>query len=206
MLLLGSCGESSSVDSDALNEMLTDSQDIQEAALSFGEGGATNGEEYFSGILAEVVEVDVKLREITQLDEMDATEEEINHVLDTTLSKIEAGRAAINLYTSESWPKRAEFHALTVEWFAAVEGLVNEFLYDLAEPMSRPDDTWSDEELAFYDEYLVGYEAYLEIDSRWVDFQYDYAAANGFTISGTIDEEAMVEEELSHDTEDHSAE
>lgn len=195
VLFLGSCGESA--DSDALTGALTDASDVQEAVKSFADGGATNGEEYFSGILAAVVDVDVKLREVMRMDEMDSPEDKINDVLDSTLAKIDAGRNAINVYKSESWPKRAEFHTLTMEWFATVENLVNDYLIDLAEPMSRADDTWSQEELDFYDEYLVAYEAYLEVDGRWVDFQYVYAAANGFTIEGTIDEEAMVDEELS---------
>lgn len=203
MLVLASCngsGDSDSeetVNSDALNERLTDATDIIEASKSFGMGGAKNGEEYFSGILSGVVEVDVKLREITKLDQIDASEEQINTVLDSTLAKIQRGRKAINLYTNETWPQRAEFHALTEEWYTAVEGLVHNYYRELAEPMSRPDDTWSQEELDFYDEYLVAYDSYLEIDSRWVDYQYTYAAANNFRIEGTIDEESMVEQEMS---------
>lgn len=210
MLVFASCSESGGndsdtdsdyVDSDALDIRLEDSDDIERAAISFGQGGATNGEEYFSGLLAEVVEVDVKLREVTSLDNMDASEEEIMKVLDSTLSKVEKGRASIQLYTDKSWPKRAEFHDLTVEWFDAVDGLVNDYLYDLAEPMSRPDDSWTDEEYEFYEEYVVALKAYYEIDNRWVEFQYEYADANGFEISGTIDEDSMVEEAISNDVE-----
>lgn len=192
LLFLGSCGESTN--SEALTGSLTDTDDVQEAVKSFSEGGARNGEEYFSGILAAVVDVDVKLREVMRLDEMDSSEDKINDVLDSTLAKIEAGRKAISVYKSESWPKRAEFHDLTMEWFASVESLVNDYLVDLAEPMSRADETWSQEELDFYDEYLDAYEVYLDVDGRWVDFQYVYADANGFRIEGTIDEDAMVDE------------
>src|SRR5690606_11814740 len=90
MLVLGSCSGSEDsaeevVNSDALNERLTDANDILEASKSFGQGGATNGEEYFSGILSGVVEVDVKLREITKLDQIDASEKQINTVLDSAL-------------------------------------------------------------------------------------------------------------------------
>ncbi len=66
--------------------------------------------------------------------------------------------------------------------------------------MSRADDTWTDEEYALYDAYADAYENdYIDVDSRWVDFQYVYADANDFEISGTIDEESMVEEELATD-------
>lgn len=201
-LFLGSCGENSSSDDNILGEVLTDTEDFDAAIKSFGEGGATDGREYFDGVLAEVVEVDVKFREVLSLDDMDATEEEIVHVLDSAIHKIAEGRRALKLYEGENWPKRAEMHDLTIEWFDAVEDLINDYLYDLAGPMSTPDEEWTDENFAFYDEYVDAYEAgYLEVDSRWVDFQYEYAAANGFEISGTIDEDAMVEEQLEHDVE-----
>lgn len=196
-LILSSCG--GGVDNSALDERLTASEDVEAAVASFSEGGATNGEEYFSGVLAEVVEVDVKFREVESLDEIDAAEEDITAVLDEAIEKIKSSRKSLDLYKNESWSKRQEMHDLTIEWFAVVEALINDYLYDLAEPMSRPDDTWTDEELLFYDDYATAYDEFLDVDGRWVDFQYVYAAANGFVISGTIDEDAMVEEEMADD-------
>ena len=72
--LVSSCGNSgeTEVNNDALNEVMEDQDDFVEATISFEEGGATTGEEYFFGVQAEVVEIDVKLREIDDLDEMDA--------------------------------------------------------------------------------------------------------------------------------------
>lgn len=199
-LLLGSCGEQSSSNDDILGEVLTDKEDFDAAVKSFGEGGATDGREYFDGVLAEVVGVDVKFREVLSLDEMDASEEEITAVLDSAVHKIKEGREALNLYADKNWPKRAEMHDLTMEWFTSIEGLINNYLYKLAGPMSKPDDTWTDADYDLYDEYADAYEnGYLEVDNRWVDFQYEYADANNFEISGTIDEEALVEEELEHD-------
>jgi hypothetical protein len=198
VMFLTACGEGDS-SSDALDGEMTESGDFDAAVASFSEGGATDGEEYFSGVLAEVVEVDVKFREIKELDEIDATEEEITGVLDDAVQMIKDARAAMDLYTDKDWPKRAELHDLTLEWFSTVEALMNDYLYDLAEPMSRPDDTWTDEEIAFYEEYTVAYEGFYEVDSEWVEFQHEYAAANGFVLSGTIDEDALVEEEVSSD-------
>lgn len=199
MLLLASCGESSSADSDALDAPITDSEDVHEAAVSFREGGAYDGQSYFSGLLAEVIEADVKFREIQKLDEIDASEEEITNVLDSAKHQMGEARKALDLYANKDWPKRGEFHTLTLEWFDVVEGIMDDYLYELAEPMSRPDDTWSQEELDFYDEYVLAYDDYIDVDGRWVDFQYVYAAANGFEIGELIDEEAMVEEQVSAD-------
>ncbi|MCB9225373.1 MAG: hypothetical protein R2780_00465 [Crocinitomicaceae bacterium] len=195
-VMLVSCGESTA--NDALDGALTESGDIDAAVVSFADGGATDGEQYFSGVLAEVVEVDVKLREVKELDEMDATEEEIKTVLDDAIQMIKDARTAMDLYSDKSWPKRSELHDITLEWFAVVEALMNDYLYDLAEPMSRPDDTWTDEEIAFYEQYSEAYEGFYEVDERWVNFQHEYAAANGFELSGTIDEESMVNEEVSN--------
>lgn len=192
-LMLGSCGDSTSGD---INADLTSADGIKDAAISFGEGGASTGMEYFNGLLSVVVDVDVKFNEIEKLDEMDAKLERINATIDSTLAKINQGRAAINLYKNESWPKRAEFHTLTEEWFTVIENLTKNYLTKLAEPMSRPDDTWSDEEYALYEEYAEALEAYYEVDDRWVEFQEVYASANNFEIGGAIDEEALLEEGL----------
>ena len=194
--LLMACGEGAS--DDALTDPLTGADDINAAVASFGDGGAHDGEAYFSGLVAEVVKVDVKFREVEALDEIDGSEKEITSVLDSAIHLIAEGRRAIDLYKDKTWPKRAEFHELTLEWFAAVETLINDYLYDLAEPMSRADESWTDEEVDFYTEYSEAYKAFYDIDNEWVDFQYEYAAANGFTLGGTIDEEAMVNEEISH--------
>jgi hypothetical protein len=191
-MLLASCGESN----DALGNQLSDAASVEEASKSFGEGGATNGEEYFSGIVAEVVGVDVKFREVTELDKMDASEEKIKEVLDDAKQRIADGRKALDMYSDKTWPKRKEFHDLTIEWFASIESLVDDYLYDLAAPMAKPDEEWTDEEVDFYNEYMVALEDYYEVDNRWVDFQYEYASANNFEIGGTIDEDAMVSEEL----------
>ena len=87
LLGLASCGDSSN--SDALTSQLTDAEGIKDAALSFGEGGATNGNEYFNGLVAAVVAVDVKFGEIERLDEMDVSEDKIKAGIDSTLKKIE---------------------------------------------------------------------------------------------------------------------
>ncbi|MFT5819704.1 MAG: hypothetical protein ACI8ZM_000929 [Crocinitomix sp.] len=207
VLLLGSCVDRSSDLEDALNdidmsEILTDNadtEDIHTAAAGFAEGLSTTGQGYFSGLLAEVIEVDVKFKEVERMDDMDAEVEQINETLDATLDKIDEGRAAIALYEDKTWPKRAEFHTLTEEWFDTVEELVNDYLYDLADQMSRADEDWTDEEWTYYNDYLEALDLYYEVDQRWVEFQYTYAEANDFEIGGTIDEDAMVDDAISAD-------
>lgn len=194
LFLLNSCGNSNS---DALNQVMETKDDFEEAALSFEEGGATNGEEYFFGVQAEVVDIDVKLREIETMDEEDATESEFNSHFDEMLSMIEECRKALDLYSDETWPKRQQLHDLTLEWVAGVEGLINNHLVNIAAALGTPDEDWSDADFDSYDEYLTAYDEYLEIDNRWVDFQYEFAAANGFQLSDeTIDMDALIEEDL----------
>ncbi|MBI3134984.1 MAG: hypothetical protein HYZ14_09965 [Bacteroidetes bacterium] len=195
LAFLASCGNQP--DNEALNQIMEDNTDFVEATVSFEEGGATNGEEYFFGVQAEVVEIDVKLREVENLDEMDATAEEFGIHYDTMLVMIEDCKTAMKQYEGKGWPKQDQLQALTIEWVDAVKGLVNDHLKALAAPMSIPDDQWKDKDLELYDEYLVAYEAYLEIDSRWVDFQYEFADANGFELSDeTIDTDALIEEDM----------
>lgn len=195
MLVLGSCGGSET--SGDINADLTSSEGLKDVSLSFGDGGATTAQEYFSGLVAVVVGVDVKFNEVDELDEMDASEEQINATIDSTLARIAAGRAAINLYKDKSWAKRAEFHVLTEEWFSVIERITKDYLTPLAEPMSRADETWTEEETALYDEYAVAWDDYLEVDTRWVEFQETYARANGFEIGEGIDQDAIMQEELS---------
>lgn len=195
LAFMASCGNQP--DNDALNQIMESQDDFQEATVSFEDGGATNGEEYFFGVQAEVVEIDLKLREVENLDEMDATVEEFNTHYDTMLVMVEDCKKAMDKYKGKGWPKQDELQALTIEWVDAVKGLVNDYLKKLAAPMSVPDDQWKDADFDLYDEYLLAYETYLEVDSRWVDFQYEFASANGFQLSDeTIDMDALIEEDM----------
>jgi hypothetical protein len=193
-LLLASCGSND----DSLEQVLDDLESFDNATNSFAEGNAKNGEEYFSGLLAEVIEVDVKYREMEELDNMDASEKEINAALDSCLLSIKEARKAIDKYKDKDWPKRADFHELTIEWFAGIEGMVKKYARPLAKAMSKPDEEWTDDEYSLYEEWQEAYDKFLEVDARWVAFQHEYAAANGFTLSDeTIDVDALVEEDLS---------
>lgn len=193
-LLLASCGSND----DSLEQVLDDLESFDNAANSFAEGNAKNGEEYFAGLLAAVIEVDVKYREMEELDNMDASEKEINAALDSCILIIKDSKKALDKYKGKDWPKRAEFHDLTIEWFDGVEGMVKKYARPLAKAMSKADEDWTDEEYALYEEWQEAYDEFLEVDARWVAFQHDYASANGFVLSDeTIDVDALVEEDLS---------
>ena len=193
-LLLASCGSND----DSLEQVLDDLESFDNATNSFAEGNAKNGEEYFAGLLAVVIEVDVKYREMEELDNMDASEKEINATLDSCLMVIKESKKSLDKYKDKNWPKRAEFHDLTLEWFDGIEGMVKKYARPLAKAMSKPDEDWTDDEYAIYEEWQEAYNDFLEVDARWVAFQNEYAAANGFSLSDeTIDVDALVEEDLS---------
>lgn len=192
-MMMASCGSSDT----SLDEVLEDINDIDNAANSFAEGNAKDGEEYFSGLLAEVIEVDVKYREMEELDMQDASEKEITAVLDSCLLSIKEAKKALNLYKDKDWPKRAEFHDLTLEWFAGIENMVKKYAKPLAAAMAKPDEDWTDDEYDLYDQWQEDYDEFLDLDNRWVEFQHEYAAANGFMLSSeTIDVDALVEEDM----------
>lgn len=199
-MAFASCGGGETTDENPLDNLMTDNDDYQASALSFSEGGAEDGEQYFFGVLAEVVEVDVKRKEIDKLDEMDAPLEQFNQTMDSCQFYIDQTRKALDLYKDKDWPERQKLHDLTVEWLDAVDMLLNDHLRKLADPMSRPDDTWTDAELDAYDAYVAAYETYTDIDGRWVEFQFVYADANNFQLSTTetIDMDALVEEDMEH--------
>lgn len=182
---------------DALTQIMEDKEDFDNATRSFQEGNAQNGEEYFFGVLAGVLWIDVKLRAVEQLDSMDVKPKVLTSHLDVMLTMIEDCKKGMIQYEGKGWPKQNELQALTIEWLDAVKMLVNDHLKALAVPMSIPDKKWTDAYFDRYDRYLTAYEVYLEIDSRWVDFQYLYADANGFKLSDEVyDMNLFIQEEL----------
>lgn len=192
-LLLASCGSKDN----SLENILEDKEDFDAAANSWANGNAEDGEQYFFGVQAEVIEVDVKFREIEMMDEMDADAKEIDALLDSTMLIIEESKKAMKQYDGKDWPKQKELNEITIEWFDGIEMLVKDYLRDLAPAMAKPDEDWTDEEIDLYTEYLDAYDEYLDIDERWVEFQHEYAAANGFSFgTETIDVDALVEQDM----------
>lgn len=192
-LLLASCGGNEN----HLEDLLQDKEDFDNATLTFAEGGAETGEQYFFGVQAEVISVDVKFREVEMLDDDDAPVEEINAMLDSVNLIIKDSRKAMKKYNGKDWPLQNELNEVTNKWFDGIKMLVDDYLRPLAPAFAKPDGDWTDDEIDLYTEYLDAYDEYLEIDEEWVNFQYDYASANGFTFgSETIDVDALVEEDL----------
>ncbi|MBI3134983.1 MAG: hypothetical protein HYZ14_09960 [Bacteroidetes bacterium] len=195
MVVGGTC--MSQRNNDALGGAMNNTEDFDDAMESFERGGATNAEEYFFGVQAMVVIIDVKLRAVEYLDSMDAKPEEITSHCDDMLKLIKNCKKAMQRYEGKGWTMQDKLQALTIEWVDAVKMLVNNYIKPLAIPFSIPDKDWKDADFDFYDKYLAAYEIYLEIDNRWVDFQYEFAAANGFELSAeTIDMDPLIKEEV----------
>ena len=100
------------------------------------------------------------------------------------------------MYKDKKWSKRAEFHVLTMEWFATIEKIVKTNLTPLVAAMAKPAEEMTRVESKKYDKYINALEKYYDVDGRWVAFQYQYAAANGFVIEGIIDQDALLDKEL----------
>ncbi|MDX2360548.1 MAG: hypothetical protein QNK23_07060 [Crocinitomicaceae bacterium] len=185
-----------SIAQDPLEDVMETSEDFEAGAESFARGEAKNGEQYFFGTLAQVIEVDVQMQLVDILDENDASEAEFEEIISTTLEMISTGRKSLDLYKNKKWPLQSKFHKLTLQWYAGTERVINDYVKKLAEPMSRPDATWSEEELTLYDEYLAAYEDFLDVDKEWVDFQYVFADANDFSLSSeSIDLDDLIDED-----------
>lgn len=192
-IVLSSCESTDN----SLNKELDNNASIHNAANSFAEGNAKDAQEYFSGLLAEVIAVDIKYREMEELDIMNASEEEINASIDSCLILVNMGRKALKKYEDKTWAKRKDFHNITLEWFDGIEKMVKQYAKPLAGAMSLPDEEWTDENYELYDEWQDAYDEFLDLDARWVDYQHEFAKANGFSLATeTIDVDALVDEEL----------
>ncbi|NOQ74061.1 MAG: hypothetical protein GQ574_18790 [Crocinitomix sp.] len=161
--------------------------EYKDQAAKFARGEASNGEAYYEGVLAAVLLIDAEFANIYILDDRDAGTDEIMGSINSGLAKIDSARMSLALYTDKTWAKRKKFHKLTLTWLAGIEGLYKDYLIQLAEPLSRADATWSDTERDFYKSFEDAFDKYLKIDSKWIGFQYKFAKANGFSLSGVVD-------------------
>lgn len=187
-----------SFEPDYLNDLsslrLEDNDDFASASESFRQGRASSGEEFFSGLLAEIILVDVTYRTMEELDQDDAPAEEIHAMIDKCLEHIHASKMAISSYDENRWPKQKTFHVLSFAWLEGIGGMLENYARPLAEAMAKPDDAWTDAEYTIYESWQATYAVFLEVDENWVAFQHEYAEANGFTLSDeTIDVDALIE-------------
>ena len=195
-MLLASCGGGSH--NDALEAQIDTLDEILAAGGSFNEGNAATAEQYFFGVQAEVVEIDIKMAEIDKLDQMDADVEEFNAVIDSALHIMTECRKAMALYEDKNWAKKDKLNELTHEWFDGMVDIINNYVKDLAEPMSRPDEDLTDDEFDLFAEYYAALEEfYADIDMRWVEFQYEYGDEHGIVFGDeSYDVEELAEEEM----------
>jgi hypothetical protein len=184
-------------DDKGLDGYAEDKEDYRVAMLSFHQGKATNAEEYFFGILAQVIWIDVKYNAVEYLDSANVSPTQFKLHFDFMNSMIEDCKRAMKTYEGRGWVKQKELQDLTVEWLDAMMLLVNDYMRPLAEAMSLPKTSWTTIHLALYEKFLLAREDYFDVDNRWVDFQYVYAAANGFDLSDeTIDLDPLIQEDI----------
>jgi|GEM_PF-3349360 len=167
--------------------------DFKENARTLSNGEATDAVTYFDGVFGYIIQIDAHFNSFTALDEEDAALTEFNLTINLCRSLIFDLRKAMVLYQDKRWEKKSEFDKLTHKWVGIVEKILDKYIVQLAEPMSKPDSEWSDKELKlFNDKYLSAYETYLEIDQEWVDFQRIFANANYFTLGPEVDADSIL--------------
>lgn len=174
---------------------MNSNEDFVSAVELFYDGEASSGKEYYAGVLAEVVLIDLKYRIMEELDNVDASEREILNSINNCLDQINHCRFAIKQYADKKWPEKDELNRLTHRWINSIESMMDDYAKPLAAPMAKPDEEWNDEEFELYERWNDSYDAFLIVDDEWVQFQYVYAIANGFILDDeTIDIDGMVEE------------
>lgn len=208
--LLASCG--SDLTEEELNDMFEDAWDeqttiesLEEEAENFAEGNVYTALGFFDGMVAENVEVSVKFAEIEDIYYEGGTTEEIIAKVDACVEECNTYAAALQMNSSASYPKAQEWIRLSQEWNDMVLDLCNNYCYDMAEIWWKDYDELTDAELDLWDEYDMAYDAWLDMDWEWVDFQEVYADANDISLSEDgYDVEELAQEDMDvHDGHAH---
>lgn len=161
-------------------------EEFEAALKSFENGDAQSGLNYFRGCLAGMILVENDLLLFDDLDAQNAPVSDFNVTSDRCLERIRRTRSALEKYEDQSWPLRVRLEVKTLNWLEQVENLVKDYLIELAEPLSRSDDSWNEENHQLFERYLDAYDRYLVVDGDWVAFQQEFAEANDFEIEGVI--------------------
>ena len=170
-----------------LDVKLQHKSDYEAAAQSFSKGEAEDAQQYYLGILSEIVLIDGYLQQFVQLDKVDAPIAQFQQTIRSCESGIERTKKSLKLYKKNKWALREKMERRTLNWVNSVQSLIDRYIVDLDEPFSREDSTWVEADYSLYKKYVYAYEDYLDIDQQWVDFQYEFAKANNFSIKGEID-------------------
>lgn len=180
------CGFSIAQD-EPLDRDLYTKEDLIAASASFEEGNADTPSRYYSGILAGMVHVDEFLNTFMLFDDENAPTYRFRENIAECLSIINQTRNSLNQYKFHKWALQKKMYGKTLDWLKAVEGLMTDYMIKLADPLSRSDSTWVEEEFKFYDRYLKEYEKFFKIDDDWVAFQYVFAEENDFDVEGEVE-------------------
>lgn len=164
--------------------------------IEFEKGESSSARNFFEGLVNLIVEVDVQFRRIEYLDLIQtSTIKEFKQTHKSILKNIKYARKIFSKYKEPRWKLQSKFLKLSHEWLDQIEHLSMVHLKPLLNMLVIPDDDWTDADIKKWDNYAEDYKIYYEVDSEWVDYQYIFAEANDFELSGTIDEEEMIRSE-----------
>ena len=170
-LLMYSCGGV-----EESNETVEDEPNVE---LPYEQGGAEDPKAYFEGLAGHLNRVDEKLRYVRELDDLNASADSINTELDSILTLTAEDKKIVMMYDDKDWPEKDSLQKLTMSWYDAVEMLVNDHFVNLAEPMSRPDESWTEEDKELYHQFEAAYfDIFFVTDQNWIGFQDVFTEAN----------------------------
>ncbi len=181
-------------------------EEFELALTSFENGEAVTAKQYFRGCLAGLILVENDLNLYQEMDDLNAPLADFTETTVRCLNRIKRTEDALKKYESQTWPLRVRLEVKTLNWMSEVKLLINTYLIELSEPLSRPEDTWNEENYAQYYLYRQAYDRYLLVDEAWIEFQYEFAEANDFQIEGVVqlnlqEESPMTIEEYQKDAQ-----
>jgi hypothetical protein len=164
---------------------------------AFNQGKVTTSEQYFYGILSEIIEIDLLHREVEVLDDKDGDRNQIDRRIDSCELRIQRTSETLAQYSNKEWSQQSDFQSLTEKWLDRMT-VVIEKLRPMSDAFSRSDTSWSQKEYDLYESYSIAVDSLTLIDRQWVDYQYNYAEANGFELDTTsiVDITELAEKDL----------
>lgn len=164
--------------------------------IEFDKGEASSARNFFEGLVNLIVQVDYQYRRFEYLDSIQTTPlKSFKKTSKTVLANIKYARKIFKKYSEPRWELQEKFLNLSFQWLDQIEYLTTVHLNPLLKKLTVPDDQWTKADIKKWENYSSDYETYYNVDAEWVEFQYIFADANHFELSGTINEEEMIRTE-----------
>lgn len=125
-------------------------EEFELALTSFENGEAVTAKQYFRGCLAGLILVENDLNLYQEMNDLNSPLMEFTETTVRCLNRIKRTEDALKKYESQTWPLRVRLEVKTLNWLSEVKLLINTYLIDLSEPLSRLEDTWNEENYAQY--------------------------------------------------------